>query len=267
MANDYYDDPLIATAYDVDIQPLGAIAVDDIPFYVKLAREAAAAGHEVLELGCGTGRVTLPIAQAGVRVTGVDSSAEMLKVARQKSKALGLKTVTWQRGDMAKLAMEQRFGLILIPFRSFLMLLTVEEQRACLVRIRDHLVDGGRLAFNVFNPDPVGMAIWIADKQDMWRRRRPEPGVEDWFRLDYDTGEQLMRERQTRLYLSPEGAVTQRTERSLRLRWIHRYEMQYLLELTGFEVEALHGWFDGRDFSKDSREMVWLARKHAVRSS
>jgi hypothetical protein len=141
------------------------------------------------------------------------------------------------------------------------MLLTHEEQRACLTRVHDHLVEGGRLAFNIFNPSPLGMAVWIADNQDMWRRRRPEAGVEDWFKRDFDTATQVLRERQTRLHLSPEGVVTKRTENSLRLRWIHRYEMQYLLELTGFEVESLHGWFDGRDFDRKSEEMVWVARK------
>ena len=263
MRNDYYADPLIATAYDVDLQPLGAVAVDDIPFYLGLAKEAAATGHEVLELGCGTGRVTIPIAQAGVRITGLDSSAAMLKLARRKSKALELDTISWLRGNMASFELDRVFGLIVIPLRSYLMLLTIQEQRACLAHIHDHLVAGGRLAFNIFNPDPVGIAVGIANKQDSWRRRRPEPGIEDWFRRDYDSAEQLMQERQTRMHLSPEGQVVKRIERDLRLRWVYRYEMQYLLELTGFEIEALYGWFDGRDFKSDSEEMVWLARKPA----
>jgi SAM-dependent methyltransferase len=261
VVNDYYANPEIAEAYDPSLPDLGAIAVDDIPFYVGLAGDAAKAGREVLELGCGTGRVTIPIAQAGVPVTGLDSSAEMLSIARAKAQRLGATGVTWWQADMAAFTVEKRFGLIIIPLRSFLMLLTLEEQRACLTRVHDHLIEGGRLALNIFNPSPLGMAVWIADRQDMWRRRRPAAGIEDWFKRDFDIARQLMSERQTRLHLSPEGVVTKRTENSLRLRWIHRYEMQYLLELTGFEIESLSGWFDGREFNRDSEEMVWLARK------
>jgi ubiquinone/menaquinone biosynthesis C-methylase UbiE len=77
----YYDDPRVAGAYDAEHNGRD-IAVDDVPFYVELAKEAAAAGHRVLELACGTGRVTLPIAEADVSVTGLDGSPAMLEVAR-----------------------------------------------------------------------------------------------------------------------------------------------------------------------------------------
>src|SRR5690606_39167723 len=124
----YYFDPRVAEAYDDEVDQLRAAA--DVPFYIDLAREAAAAGHPVLELGCGTGRVTIPVARAGVEVVGLDNAPAMLDVARRK--AGGAPIPRWVLGDMADFRLEERFGLVLIPFRSFLLLLTVEEQKRCL---------------------------------------------------------------------------------------------------------------------------------------
>jgi SAM-dependent methyltransferase len=233
--------------------------VDDIPFYVNLARRTAATGHAVLELGCGTGRVTLPIAQAGVDITGVDNAAPMLDVARRK--AGDASNPRWVQADMANFRLDQRFGLAIIPFRSFLLLLTVEEQKACLGRIREHLIDGGRLALNIFNPSILAIADWLGDKQGRWLRSRPEPGRERWVSRDYHPVTQELSETRADVLLSDEGAVIQRVERNLRLRWVYRYEMEHLLALSGFEVEALYGWFDGRPFTDESNEMVWVARR------
>jgi len=104
----------------------------------------------VLELGCGTGRITIEIARAGVSVTGLDLSVSMLDEARRKG--AGLPNLTWVLADMRSFALAARFGLICIPFRSFQHLLTDEDQRAALDCCREHLRPNGVLAFNVTNP-------------------------------------------------------------------------------------------------------------------
>jgi SAM-dependent methyltransferase len=257
MNEGYYFDPGVAEAYDAEVDQLRASA--DVPFYVELAREAAAAGNPVLELGCGTGRVTIPIAQAGVEVVGLDNAAAMLEVARRK--ADGATNPRWVQADMAGFRLGERFGLVIIPFRSFLLLLTVEEQKACLARIHEHLVSGGRLALNIFNPSILAIADWLGDRGQRWLRSLPEPGRERWVNRRYSPGSQELNETRTDVLLSDEGAVIQRVERNLRLRWVYRYEMEHLLALAGFEVEALYGWFDRTPFAEDSDEMVWVARR------
>ena len=192
-------------------------SVDDLPFYVGLAREAASRGEQVLELGCGTGRVTVPMALAGAAVTGLDSSPAMLDIARAKAEQAGVR-VRWVEGDMADFELEQRFGLVVIPFRSFLHLSSAQEQSGCLASIHRHLTAGGRLALN----------FYVA--------RAGASG----------------------------GARASQVYRSMRLRDVSRAEMDGLLEAAGFEVEALYGWFDGREFGPDSSEMVWLARKRST---
>ena len=126
---------------------------DDIPFYVE---EAVSSGSPVLELGSGTGRIAIPIAKSGIEIVGLESSTEMLKVAEAKSKALGASgsRITWTYGDMRDFSLGREFALVIIPFRGFLSLLSVEEQRSCLRCVKDHLAPGGRLVFDIFVPGP-----------------------------------------------------------------------------------------------------------------
>jgi SAM-dependent methyltransferase len=262
MSNDYYCDPRVAEAYDAEHGPSSqAVVVDDVPFYVALAREAAAAGQRVLELGCGTGRVTLPIAQAGVEVVGLDNAAPMLDVARRKADALGLRNVSWLQADMAGFALDGRFGLVIIPFRSFLLLLTVEQQKACLARIHHHLVDGGRLALNVFNPDPVIIARWLTEQRGAWRPLNNDLERSGLENVEYRIATQGLVWNRADGRPGDAGAIVARVERNLRMRYVFRYEMEHLLTLSGFAVEALYGWFDRRPFDDQSSEMVWIARK------
>ena len=112
----------------------------DVAFYVQEARQARFS--PVLELACGTGRVLIPIAHAGVPVVGLDSSPVMLSAARKK--VARLREATRQRIELV--------ALVIIPFRSFLHLMTPADQRRALGRIRDHLTEDGRLVFNIFDP-------------------------------------------------------------------------------------------------------------------
>ena len=121
----------------------------DLPFYVE---EAAASGGPILELGCGTGRVSVAVARAGVDVFGLDSSPEMLEKARLKADTLqnGSGSLTLIRADMRSYELDGRFPLIIVPFRGFLSLLTVEDQTRTLLNAKRHLAPGGRLVFNIF---------------------------------------------------------------------------------------------------------------------
>ncbi|HEY7465515.1 MAG TPA: class I SAM-dependent methyltransferase [Dehalococcoidia bacterium] len=148
MPDDFYFKPANAAAYDADLGR-SADAMDDVPFYVELAKQAAARGEAVLELACGTGRVTIPIAQAGVEVVGLDNAPAMLDIARRKAAAAGV-NVRWVTADMRTFHLDRRFGLVIIPFRSFLHMLTDADQQACLTRAYEHLLPGGRFALNFF---------------------------------------------------------------------------------------------------------------------
>jgi SAM-dependent methyltransferase len=119
----------------------------DAAFYMSLARACA---PPVLELGCGTGRVALEIAAAGIPTVGLDRSPGMLRVAARK--AAGREPAAWVVGDMRAFGFRRPFGLICIPHRGFLHALTRADQEAVLRCCVHHLRPGGRLALNVANP-------------------------------------------------------------------------------------------------------------------
>ena len=126
---------------------------EDVEFYVDLARMSAG---PVLDLGCGTGRILIPIARAGVDVTGIDLSDEMLDICRKKlaEEPLEVRARTWlSRSDIQDFAVGTSVRLIMIPFRTFQHLVTVEAQLAFLTRAYSQLEEEGVLALDVFNPD------------------------------------------------------------------------------------------------------------------
>ena len=129
--------------------------VDDASLWSALA---AVADGPVLELGCGTGRVLLPLARDGYEITGLDLSPEMLAFCREKLEGESAETrdrVSLLAADMASFDLGRDFGAIFCAFNSFHHLRTVEQQLACLERCRAHLAPGGLLVLDLFNPDPA----------------------------------------------------------------------------------------------------------------
>ncbi|MFQ5664208.1 MAG: class I SAM-dependent methyltransferase [Terriglobia bacterium] len=146
----YEYDPFLAEVYD-HIPHHQARA--DVEFYVSLAR---AAGGRTLELGCGTGRILIPTAQATCDIVGLELSPHMLTKCREK---LGRQPPNVQararlvQGNMTDFELGETFALATTPFRSFQQLLTVEEQFSSLGCVRRHLQPGGRLVLDVFQVD------------------------------------------------------------------------------------------------------------------
>jgi ubiquinone/menaquinone biosynthesis C-methylase UbiE len=233
---------------------------DDIPFYVEQARKS---DGPVLELGCGTGRIAIPIAKAGVEVVGLDSSAKMLQVARRKAKASGSISgkLTWLLGDMRSLSMSGKFALVIIPYRGFLSLLNVEEQRRCLDGIRAHLLPGGKLIFDIFVPDLDTMTEGSTAAVHSWDVSHPERGnrLVVWDQSRFDNHNQVIDVRMIIEELDGTGQVLRKLYRDFQLRYIHRFEAQHLLELCGFHVIDLFGDFDGESLYEDSTDMIWVA--------
>jgi SAM-dependent methyltransferase len=144
LTSDLYDHPEL---YD-ELLPINA----HVPLYVDLARQQRGA---VLELACGTGQLTIPIAQLGRPTVGLDRSPAMLRAARRRSSAAGA-PVTFVQGDMRNFALRREFSLIVVARNSLLHLLSTTDLLAALTAIRRHLTPDGVFAFDVFNPD-VGL--------------------------------------------------------------------------------------------------------------
>lgn len=150
----------------------------DVAFYVA---EAVAAGSPILELECGTGRILIPVAEAGVEIVGLDVSADMLALARAKlaaSPAAVQGRVRLVHGDMRTFELAQPFTLVTIPYRAFLHNLSADDQLRTLERARRHLADNGRLILNVFDPSVRRLAAGRWSAPAGWHRefRHPRTG-------------------------------------------------------------------------------------------
>jgi SAM-dependent methyltransferase len=228
----------IARLYD----PWSRSVTEDVGFYVE---EAIASGGPVVELGVGTGRIAVPVAEAGVRVIGVDSSAAMLEVCAERAAAVGVADrLDLRLGDLRDPPIAERVPLVTCPFRAYLHLESDEERRRALRRARELLVPGGRLVFDVFTPG----ADDIAETQGRWLER--EPGI--FERADWDTSSRTL----TLSVRDDERAST------MMLAWLDPEEWHALLEETGFEVLACYGWFDRRPYA-GGEDTVWIARRAA----
>ncbi len=233
--------------YDVRMTSELAPIRGDVAYYLKHAR---ATGGPVLELACGTGRVSIPLAEAGFDVTGLDLSPHMLKIARSKSSA-----VSWVRGDMERFDLRRKFRLIVIPFRAFQHLMTPDAQRRCLARVRAHLARGGRFIVNLFDPR-LEYCLPEGHRAPQKRPRVRDPRTGRWWTVQVtdrrnDPLTQVLRETWT----WREGLRVWRE--ILQLRWTYRWEMEYLLRLSGFRPLACHGDFRGGR-ARYGAEQIWV---------
>jgi SAM-dependent methyltransferase len=258
MGDSLYDS-FIADYYDES--PIVKGRVQDVAFYRNAARDF---GDPILELGCGTGRITMSLAEAGKRITGLDLSGRMLERAVKKRAALRVEArerVHLVQGDMARFDLGEKFRLVIIPFRPFQHLLEVRQQMDCLECVRKHLAPGGRLILDVFQTDaermhdPVhmrevplteyetadGRRVRISERVAAFHRAEQRNDVEMIFSITHRDG------RQERLVFA------------WPLRYFFRYEVVHLLARCGFKVAALYGDFDRSLIRDDSPEMIFVA--------
>jgi SAM-dependent methyltransferase len=226
----------IARLYD----PWSRSVVEDVRFYVE---EARAAGGTVVELCVGTGRIAVPIATAGVKVIGIDTSQGMLDVAAEQAQLAGVSELVDLRfGDMRDPPIEGTYTLVICPFRSLLHMESDEDRRAALRAIRGLAAPGGRFVFDVFTPAEDD----IVETNGRWIER--EPGI--WERADWD-------EQARRLILRVRG--DDGSESQMSLAWLSVREWIEILMDEGFVVDALYGWFD-RSPWQGGEDSVWVCR-------
>jgi SAM-dependent methyltransferase len=223
----------IAHIYD----PWSRSVTEDIGFYVD---HALASGGPVVELAVGTGRIAVPIAEAGVEVIGVDSSPGMLAVAREAATAAGVAHLVDLRvGDLAAPPVPERVPLVICPFRTLLHMQSEAAKLDALRAAHTLLVPGGHFVFDVFAPNQED----IEETHGRWLER--EPGIEELAAWDEASRTLSLTVR------SPDATAT------FSLHWLSAPEWLHLLDEAGFEVEALYGWFDRRPFA-DEEDMIFV---------
>jgi SAM-dependent methyltransferase len=226
----------------------------DASFYEALAVEG---GGPVLELGCGTGRALLPIAARGLACAGLDASPAMLEQFRGKT---GAASVELACGRMEAFDFRtRRFRLIFSAFRAFQHLDTVEQQLACLSRVRAHLEPGGLFAFDVFNPSLENMARDADPEALDLAFRHDGREVKRFVTVTRDRVRQLIH--LTMRYVEAGASEPPReTKVVFSMRWFWRYELEHLLHRAGFNDVVIYGDFDRSPVGRTSPALVVLAR-------
>ena len=252
---------LSAELYDVSVPDWDG----EIDFYRELAREAKARGQSVLEVACGTGRVTLRLAQEGVDIVGTDLDEEMLKIARRKGEEVP--NVRWVQGDMRTLDLGQTFGLIIIPGHSFQFMLTPEDQVRALETFKRHLEPGGTLVIHLDHQDVDWLGDLLRDRGGKFdaskEKRHPQTNhlirkANAWtFERSTQNATVISRWEE----VGEEGLVMQTWSRKpMTLHCVFRFEMEHLLARVGFEERIVYGDFFKNPLSETSSEMIWVVR-------
>ena len=237
----------------------------DVEFFVD---EALAANGPVLEIGCGTGRVLIPTARAGVSITGLDASPAMLDRCREKVSAEPKSVqqrIELVEADMRDFNLGRTFALATIPFRPFQHLLTVDDQVACLTTIVRHLERDGRLIVDLFNPSidylvnrPIGLEVSEGPPTTLPDGRSLERTIKI---VNADRFEQV-NDIELIYNLTDSSGVTTRSVHAFRMRYLFRYEAEHLLARTGFLVEQLYAGYDRSAYgSTYPGELIFIARK------
>jgi SAM-dependent methyltransferase len=238
----------------------------EIDFYRELAARAHRNGQAVLELACGTGRVAIRLAQGGVEVVGLDICSAMLEIARGKS--AGMSNIRWVQHDMRAFDLGETFGLAVIPGHAFQNLLTASDQIECLKSIERHLSPHGTLVVHLDHQDMGWLADLTGDKGGAFEAAEqfchPKTGrqVRTSRAWSYEPSTQTAIAQTVWEEIDAHGKVVDRWESGpIRLHCVFRFEMEHLLALIGFKVEALYGDFFRGELTDESEEMIWMAKK------
>jgi SAM-dependent methyltransferase len=221
----------------------------DIPLWVEEARRA---GGHVLEVACGTGRITIPLAQSGLEVVGLDISDSMLGRAREKAAGAGVE-IEWICADCRDFHLGRTFGLIFIAFNSMLHLHERTDLERFLACVREHLRPGGRFALDVFNPSVERLARPPSPWSTAFRYTDPDGGGEVVIeeRSQYDAARQIVE----LTWRWVRGGMTL-CEEELALRCLFPQELDALLHYNGFEVVERWGSHDRRPFESGSPNQI-----------
>ena len=236
----------IADLYDVCVD-----VESDIPFWVKESKKDG----EVLELASGTGRVTVPIATAGFKVTAVDVSRDLLAILREKARKERL-DIEIHEADMRSFGLNRKFPLVILPFNSIQEIIDPEDHRAVLLRVKEHLKEGGRFFVTIRNPKSF--------RRDGSKKRAVEytdPGnghrVLYSSRRKIDSRNHIGVSYQRYREYDEEGKLIGKRLFRNRFYIFQKSEFERLIRSAGFRVKSLFGDYPRVKFTEKSPFMIY----------
>jgi SAM-dependent methyltransferase len=232
----------------------------DVPFFVEKIGSAAG---PILELMAGTGRLSIPMARAGAKLTSVDLSDPMLDKLREKLAAEGLRADV-VAADVAALDLARRdYDLVLLPFQSLGELVNVEDQRAALDRVAEHMAPDGRFICTMHNPPIRSQSV---DGQLRLMGRFPVKEQDRtllfWMVQQMEPDSPVVSAVQLYELYDADGLLTEKRKLDVRFRLVDQDEFLAMATDAGFAVETLYGNYDRSPFvAETSPVMIWVLRR------
>jgi SAM-dependent methyltransferase len=249
--NDY---DVIAPFYDSE----HAHFREDLDLYSNFAE--ACGGGKILELACGSGRALLPLAREGYVLTGVDTSASMLEIARQRLQEEGLAArCTLVQQDMSTLQLGQKFRLAFIALGSFAHIILRTQQQRALAAVRAHLSPGGTFIVDISNADARYLEALGGQMLHQGTWPRDDGSYLTHFLSPATSADRHLLELTHFYDQYRQGGAVQRTVVTTHLYLFERAEMELLLEQAGFVVKDVYGDYDLSPFHLESPRMICVA--------
>jgi SAM-dependent methyltransferase len=230
----------------------------DLAFFLD---EAQKTQGKILELACGTGRLSIPLLQAGIDLTCIDYSKEMLEVFQKKLKKGRLSCRIFNQ-DMANLSLPDRFDMIFIPFHSFSEILDESKRARALSRIREHVAEGGSFICTLQNP-----IVRTKSMDGTVKELGPFPTEEGRTLVvstcfKYDDHSQNVSGLQFYDLYDPQGVLVEKTQLDVSFHLFQRSQFENLARTAGFRVVRLYGDYQRSSFDEaKSPFMIWIMEK------
>ncbi len=253
MGNEYYYNETVTRFYDPVYAAMKHLKSES-DFYLDEIKNTKGAA---LEAGVGTGRIFVPAIQNGADIYGIDYSKQML--SRLKEKISPQDYLRVSQNDIRDFSLDKKFSLIISPFRVFQHLLTVEDQLKALNCMYEHLEVGGRLIFDVFNPDFKRMIKPAENLLEFDGEYEPGQSLKRYSTVKYDYTRQQMD--LTFIFVWNENGVIKTDTFSTPLRYYFRYELENLIGRTKFKLEKIYGNFQKEELNEKSSEFIVVCRK------
>ncbi|MDH5162310.1 class I SAM-dependent methyltransferase [Heyndrickxia oleronia] len=246
-----YDDPIL---YDMENE----LYIEDVPFLMK---EALKTVGPIIDLACGTGRVTIPLASKGHQLIGVDVHRGMLDEARKKAEDLNL-NINWVEQDCTKLDLNIKSHLIYSVGNSFQHFLTNEDQDGLLSSVNKHLHNEGIFIFGTRFPSVD--ELLQPSTEEYWKTyidSDTQCPVDVYTISNYDSLNQIQHYTTIRKYKNKNGEIINEKRTNINLRYVFPKEMERMLLATGFEIIHLYKDWKETPITNDSYEMIYVCRK------
>ncbi|MBS4195940.1 class I SAM-dependent methyltransferase [Lederbergia citri] len=246
-----YNDPFL---YDKENDSYN----EDISFLLKWAAKKQG---PIIDLACGTGRATIPLAKEGHQLIGVDIHPGMLNEAKKKASEQNL-PIKWIEQDCTKFELDVKSGMIFTVGNSFQHFLTNEEQDGLLSSVHKHLEDEGIFIFGTRFPSteellqPISEEYWKSYIDSETRNK-----VDVYTISNYDSLNQIQRYETIRKYKNSNDDIVNEKRTNISLRYVFPKEMERMLSAHGFKVLHLYKDWNETPITNDSYQMIYVCQK------